>query len=269
LGTTRALAWACYHLSAAHYWVGDYEPADTAGRESRALFEHFDESMGIAACHKMQGMIALAQGDLPDARRHFERLRDHYLNLGSQPGIAESYLRLGDVERVEGDGSAAEALYQRALSIAREVKARDQVAASLTGLGRMALGRGDAKAAASRFVESLSIDRDWHNPVYALPGLEGLAGALTLGAAGGLLHSLPAAAATPPELLCAARLFGAVEAVRDRIGSPRPPFEQTEQDARIAMLRASLGDDRFITAWEAGRALSWEEMMACALDDAL
>jgi predicted ATPase/DNA-binding SARP family transcriptional activator len=267
LGTTRALAWACYHLSSAHYWLGDYEPAGTAGRECRALFAHYDESMGIAACHKLQGLIALAQGDLPDARRHFERLRDHYLDLGSPPGIAESYLRLGDLERVAGDGDAAEALYQRALAVAREVNARDQIAASLTGLGFAALSRGDARQAASRFVEALSKDRDWHSPLYALPGLEGLAGALTLGAAADSAHDPPTTAAAPPELLCAARLFGAAEAVRDRMGARRPPYEQSEYDAHVATLRASLGGDRFTAAWEAGRTLSCEEMMACALGE--
>jgi predicted ATPase len=269
LGSSRALAWACFHLSSACYSVGDYEPASAAGRECLALFEQFAEPMGIAACHDLQGEIALAQGDLASARRHFEKLRDYSLDLGSQPSIAGSDILLGDVELAEGDSDAAVALYEHGLTLAREANALVQVVRALTGLGFAALRRGDAKAAASRFVECLSMDRDWHHPRFVLPCVEGLAGALILGAAAGPAHAPPTTtAAAHPDLLCAARLSGAAEAVRDRIGPLGPsPREQSEHDGWIATLRASLGNAAFTAAWEAGRGLSWDEMMACALGE--
>jgi predicted ATPase/DNA-binding SARP family transcriptional activator len=269
LGRLQPLAWAYFHLCSACYVVGDYEPAAAAGHESLALFEQFGDRMGIAACHDQQGLIALAQGDLASARRHFETLRDLHLDLGSQPGLTGASIRVGDLELAQGDPEAAATLFTRALQLARETNEVRHVVGALTGLGLSALRQGDAPAARSRFVEALSIDRDRQNPMHALPALEGLAGALTHGAAVDPAHDRPTTATAPPELLCAARLFGAAEAVRGRLGARRAPYEQAEYDTQVATLRASLSDDRFTAAWDAGRTLSWEQMMACALGELL
>lgn len=267
LGSSRALAWACFHLSSACYSVGDYEPASEVGRECLALFEQFAEPMGIAACHARQGEIALAQGDLAGARRHFEKRREYYLDLGSQPSIAESEIQLADVELAEGNSEAAVARYEHALTLARDANAFGGVVRALTGLGFAALRRGDTRQAGSLFGECLSMDRDWHNPRIVLQCLEGRAGVLILGAAADPAHDPLSTAAAHPDLLWAARILGAAEAVRDRIGPLRPPPEQSRHDAWIATLRTSLRDADFTAAWEAGGALSWEEIMACALGE--
>jgi hypothetical protein len=151
-------------------------------------------------------------------------------------------------------------------AIARERKTAQQVMEALTGLGRAALRRGDLEVAASRFMEVLSLEIDWRQRRYALPCLEGLASAFILAAGSVGAPGSLATVAAPSQLLCAARLLGAAAAVRERIGIARPPREQPEQDARIAARRVSLGDADFTAAWEAGRALSWEEVVACALE---
>jgi tetratricopeptide (TPR) repeat protein len=275
LGGSRALAWACLHLGSARYLVGEYEPASEVARECLPLFEQYADLVGIAACHDLQGRIALAQGDLPNARRHFVRSRESNLEVGSQSGVAEastSCNRLGDVELAEGDVAAAEALYERALAVARERNTTPLAIEALIGLGRSALRRGDATAAASRFGEALSTVRDWNPGQYALACLEGLAYALTLeaGAAGdpGPPATGARSAATPgaPRLLRAAGLLGAAEAVRERIGIRRPPREQSEHDGQIAALRASLGNANFTAAGEAGWARSWQETIDLALE---
>jgi hypothetical protein len=48
---------------------------------------------------------------------------------------------------------------------------------------------------------------------------------------------------------------------------PLPPNAQPEQDAHLASLRKSLGEAAFLFAWEAGGAMSWEEAIACALEE--
>lgn len=160
---------------------------------------------------------------------------------------------------------AAEALYQEALAIARTMSTSLQVVEAMVGLGRTALRRGDPQAAASRFVECISIVPRARPGQNVLLCLEGVACAL-------ILEPRPIAApgsgttsAAPPRLLRAARLLGAVEVVRERIGIRRPPREQSEHEGWTATLSASLGSAAFTAAWEAGRALSWQEPMACAL----
>jgi predicted ATPase/class 3 adenylate cyclase/DNA-binding CsgD family transcriptional regulator len=62
----------------------------------------------------------------------------------------------------------------------------------------------------------------------------------------------------------AARLFGAAEAVRLRIGAVRFKIYAAGYEASVAALRKSMGNDEFDTAWAEGAALSTEEAIAYA-----
>ena len=62
----------------------------------------------------------------------------------------------------------------------------------------------------------------------------------------------------------AARLFGAADAIRQRIGVTRFAVYQTGYDAAIESLRDALGDSVFKAAWAQGAALSIDEAIAYA-----
>jgi hypothetical protein len=63
----------------------------------------------------------------------------------------------------------------------------------------------------------------------------------------------------------AARLFGAAEALREKIGIAMTPVERVEYDALIASLRAGMHDGAFSSSWSDGRTLSMEQAIAFAL----
>ena len=65
----------------------------------------------------------------------------------------------------------------------------------------------------------------------------------------------------------AARLFGAAQALRDRIGTPIPPVERADYDAALAQARAQLDEVAFGEAWAEGRATGWEAAAAYALSE--
>jgi predicted ATPase/class 3 adenylate cyclase/DNA-binding CsgD family transcriptional regulator len=62
----------------------------------------------------------------------------------------------------------------------------------------------------------------------------------------------------------AARLFGAAEAMRQRIGVARFLIHQAGYEASVAALRNAMGDKDFDSAWAEGAALSTEEAIAYA-----
>src|SRR6202030_2434092 len=62
----------------------------------------------------------------------------------------------------------------------------------------------------------------------------------------------------------AARLFGAVEAIRLCIGSVRFKVWDAGYEASVAALRDALGENDFDAAWAEGTALSVEEAIAYA-----
>ncbi len=65
----------------------------------------------------------------------------------------------------------------------------------------------------------------------------------------------------------AARLWGAAEALREVIGSPRPPNEREEYERGLATVREALGEEVFSAAWAEGRAMSLEQAIEYALQN--
>jgi predicted ATPase/class 3 adenylate cyclase/DNA-binding CsgD family transcriptional regulator len=62
----------------------------------------------------------------------------------------------------------------------------------------------------------------------------------------------------------AARLFGAAEAIRQRMGATRFKIYDSGYEASVAAVRNALGDEDFDSAWAEGAALSTEEAIAYA-----
>jgi hypothetical protein len=64
----------------------------------------------------------------------------------------------------------------------------------------------------------------------------------------------------------AARLYGAAEALRQKIAIPMTPKEKTEYEGQIANLRAGMDEKAFASAWAEGQAMSMEQAIAYALE---
>ena len=82
-----------------------------------------------------------------------------------------------------------------------------------------------------------------------------------------LLTGLGRVAHARGQLERAARLCGAAAALRDSMPSAIEPYQRSVYDLVLAGLPQALGADAFTLAWERGRALSWDETIAYALQD--
>ncbi len=63
----------------------------------------------------------------------------------------------------------------------------------------------------------------------------------------------------------AARLFGAWEAILERLCAVPQPSDKPEYDRSIAAVRAQLDEATFGRAWAEGRAMSLEQAVASVL----
>jgi DNA-binding CsgD family transcriptional regulator len=79
-----------------------------------------------------------------------------------------------------------------------------------------------------------------------------------------ILESLAALAGQDGSHREAARLFGAAEAVRLRIGTVRFKIYDADYEASVAVVRNALGDEDFQSALSEGAALSTQEAIAYA-----
>jgi DNA-binding CsgD family transcriptional regulator len=78
------------------------------------------------------------------------------------------------------------------------------------------------------------------------------------------LECLARLAAADGNCQYAARLLGAAETIRQRMGHARLPMYQPGYDAVLSSVRGVLGQNDFDAAWSEGTALSTEEAVAYA-----
>ena len=67
-------------------------------------------------------------------------------------------------------------------------------------------------------------------------------------------------------LMRAARLFGAAEAIRERLAFPIMSPERRSYEHGLATLRAHLDDASLVAAWAEGRVMTLEQAIAYALE---
>jgi predicted ATPase/DNA-binding SARP family transcriptional activator/Tfp pilus assembly protein PilF len=225
---------------------GDHQAARSLVEESLAIQRELGNKKGIARALNHMGDLALDQGDDQAAWAFYRESLAISQAAGYRWGISWSLKCLGNVALQQGDSGAAKALYEESLALARELGGARGIAGTLLGLGRVALHRGETTAARAFFAEGLATQREPGSKPQVVEGLEGLA----------------AVAVAHGQAERAARLFGAAAGWWEGVPVPR---EQTEKEAHLAALRVVLGDAAFAAAWEAGRALTWEQALALAL----
>jgi DNA-binding CsgD family transcriptional regulator len=163
---------------------------------------------------------------------------------------ALSLCLLGTVICRQGDAEAAIPLFEDAAATLRRVGNVSDLTWTLGGLGEAAERLGDFERAAALNRESLEISwqlgEHW-NMVFAIGDLALLA------------------ARDDDHLALAARLFGAVDALRNALGLSATAADRDRYDPPRERLRVALGDDAFAAAVKAGRAMPLEDAIAEAM----
>ena len=172
--------------------------------------------------------------------------------MGNQLMSGWAQINLGRVAYAQGDLARALPLFEETRALFQNLDYRDGVANVLLHLARVAHVQGDDTQARERLVESLALCRQTGNLLDTASCLEGLAGVAT--------------ACAQPER--AARLFGVAAALRESVGLPLSPVLRADYEHEVFALRAEIGDEAFAAAWAAGQAMTLEQAIAEAVDDA-
>jgi tetratricopeptide (TPR) repeat protein len=238
-------------LVAAGYFAriqGDYARAIARSEEALAAARANGDLHVMAAALFSLGLIALDRGELEQSRAHHEAALTLERESGYRHGIAMQLNRLGDIALAQGRLAEASALGEEALVIWRDGGDAWGSAWALLQLGRVARARGDTAGAIARYRQSLASNA-------RLGDKEIMTRAVS---------ELAAIASDREQFSLAARLFGGVSALRETLGAPVAPAEQARHEREVAAIRAGLGEDAFVAAWEAGRTLPLEQIIAKA-----
>lgn len=214
----------------------------------------------------LRGVSATTQGRQPCITRVCLCL----VELGDKSSLTEALWFSGISAIQRGEYGQAAALYGECLQLARQSQQEQYVAAVLAEQGFMGQLEGDYERAARLYEESLALFRQlgdtWHiaycfrlltlcrslkEKWVTIECLEGLAGI--------------AARLGRPER--AAHLFGAADNVRQVIGLSLNPWEQSEHERDIALVRTTLGKAISSVAWAEGQAMGLEQAVDSGLSE--
>ena len=291
VGCTYAHAQACRDLADLLALQGDYAAAQTQFERSLLLFRELGDTLRCAwVMHKL-GWLAREQGDAATAWARLEESLALSHELGDMLGVAVTLMTMAEVAVVDEDPARAEALLAESRAISqRENVAADGLGWTLNHLGHAAQLRGAYVRAAQLHHESLEFFQAFGDQHYGSPWAYHSLGEIALGLgnldeaarwlAQGLalsqtlydqasiawcLAGLGSAAALDEQPERAARLWGAAERLRQAIGCRPAPAARATYERAMAVARAQLGQEGFAVAWEAGAALTLEQVLAEAL----
>jgi tetratricopeptide (TPR) repeat protein len=244
------LAFALTNLGIAIREQEDFALARSTIDECIVLWGELGDRWGLdLATHRM-GELAHRQGDYEGARRHFMECLVKARKLNDQEQVAWKLANLAMVALNLGDWTEAKAYTEEYFSLFRELGSKYGQSYAYYDFGLLALTDGDDRQAQSFFERALELART--------------SGPLWLGAT--VLMGLAAAAAST-HAWRAAQLLGAAEARLTAGASYWDAFETLCVGRLTATALAQLGDAAFAAAQAEGRAMTFEQAAAYALED--
>ena len=247
-GARARVIWA---LSVCIYGSGDGERLMTLCEEGVALSREAGDAGAQAYALGMMGFAAVELGDLDRAARVLEAALKMDRERGDAWGAAHVLIHLAVVARGRGEHPRATGYAEEALAFARQTGDRFAAEGALQLLAQMAWASGERERAAGCWRQALETASEVGTTVDSAYCMQGLA----------------AVAAARGEARRAARLLGAAEALLEAAGLVLHAYARNELHERAASsARERLGEGAWTTAHDEGRAMSFEEAGAYALE---
>ena len=224
----------------------DLEAAQSYLKESLFISQALENKIGYVEALGDLGLVAYLKRDYTVAQSYLEESLKLFQEANLLPGVVSALNRLGDLARCQGDYQKAEQLYQQGLSLYREMGDLDEIPSMLHNLGYTAQHTNEPLKALALFREALFIQYKMGNRGGIAECLMGLAGVF----------------AQQGQVKTGARLLGAAEALRVKVGSSLWPANCVECDRILACLKESLDEQAFAAAWNEGQSLTIEQAVA-------
>jgi len=227
--------------------AGAYEPAETLYLEALEGFKTRNNGTAVVQVLANLGIIRTALERFDDARAALQEGLERANATNDPISVAWLHGALGNLEQQQGNFNEATASYQRALAICRASSSKIGIATVLNHLAEVALARDD-RAAAIRYVEeSLSIGAE-HDLLLQLSDALEVCARLNVGR----------------DDETAARLFGAVDALRERARFPFTGPEWRVREAFFLQLQDLHGEEWLAKHSQLGKSLQLAESIRLA-----
>ncbi len=226
-------------------YQGAYERACTLLEEQIALLETLDDRLGIAEAQTYLGVTLGTQGEFERGISLCQTSLAFYRSAGHAKGSATALTTLAFLTLAQGHYQQAMRLSEEACQLLRETDNQVHLLYALFTLAQAALLLGAMEQARATCREALELARA-QEQTYGIAACLGLIGGL----AG--MERKPAVAA---------HLFGAAQALQDRVQAPHPPAGRALLERMVRSIIAASGKEQFLLNFSAGQTSSLEQIL--------
>jgi tetratricopeptide (TPR) repeat protein len=228
----------------------DFAAAEAALEEALTIFGETGDRLGIGFVHATLGNLALFRCNYEEARSHDTKALETLREIGNRRGVALQLNNLGEIAYYMKDFALALEYNKESVIMHREIGNKYGIAEALNNLVFISLECNDCEESWEKLEEALTIRKDIQDKE-------------------GIIHSLSAGTELnikSGNLVKAAKLAGAADAMRETIGSPLMPYQMERYNETISLLKNKLGEEAFIKVWEEGKSMTMEEAVELALE---
>jgi DNA-binding CsgD family transcriptional regulator/tetratricopeptide (TPR) repeat protein len=248
IGESEEIAHALLSLATELGFQGEYARGQALYDEVLLLFRKAGNELWVGATLVWSAILLFwsAMSDIATVRQRYEQGQALIARVGHRPLMAIACSVEAMITLSEGQVARADKLAQEALMIHQKMGYKRHIPLAHHILGRVAVQRGDLSEAWGHYEESLALGQEMGGK-WAIPfNLEGLASVL----------------ATQGQLSRAAQLWGAAEAQREAATNPLPTVDRPSYERAVTTVRAQLGEQAFAVAWQEGRSMKLEQVIA-------
>ncbi len=230
------------------YEQGKYENARKVNQRNLEVMRETNDLNQISWSIELKGRIELAEGNLSSAHQLLDEALAISEKNNNQFSVGFLKTALGLIDCYEGNFARGKETIEIGIEKVRQAEA-SSVPHLLAYRSHALWLEKDLQGAARSYRET--IKELHHNYVFIrIPEC---------------LEGLGKVAVIENDFERAARLFGAAEALREKMGTPIPPVQRGDYDAHVQILREKLGA-KFETLRNDGRSMTMEQVIEFALE---
>lgn len=218
---------------------GNYQKATELYRRALHLFEEMGMEARVALVLGNLAVLAEWQGRIEDAHDLYARALATHRDLGDGEGVARTLLNWVKIVADDGRLDEADAMIQEALAYFEDHGDIRNIAGCFATYGYVATLRGERDRALALHRRAVERFRD-------------------LGLYADLVGELETVAEALDDAYAAVLIIAASHRLRETIGRPLTPGDESQREKVVAALRTALGTSRFEQAWSEGTRLTPE-----------
>ena len=242
-----------------HYWVavslqrlavifhkqGDFATALDILKRSNNISTELNSLSSMGWDHYTFGIVYLAMGDIPSARQYFEQAFELFNKTEHKANIGYATIGVGLMDCYQNNAAQGIEKIEKGMDGVRGEYLED-ASELVPALGHALWLNKNLPRAHQAYRDAIIEFRNAGNNIHIPECLEGLA----------------KIAVAQNQLERGARLFGAAEAMREKMGTPIPPIQRRDYEAHVQSLGTAIA-----LSWSRGREMTMDEAIALALDE--